>query len=152
MSLLSPTHATLLYQRQPLHAISCVGGNHIACNNCIDDNSACSVLFDVCRSYDLGLFPIYILARSKPMREDVTNVTSSLIGWDLAQQRMSHVFSLAETLLSQKSYLPFTRDLICALCLAWCGGISEWNALTLDPPDPWLEHTNVLSKLLGNFW
>ena len=32
-----------------------------------------------------GPFSIYGWARSQPMREDITYVTSSLIGWDLAQ-------------------------------------------------------------------
>ena len=83
------------------------------------------------------------------MREDVmwcllslaetllNNVMCSLIGWVITQPEI-------------RSCLPFTRDPICALCLAWCAGISEWNALTLDPPDPWLEHTMFLANHMAS--
>ena len=36
-------------------------------------------------AFFLGPFYIYVLARSQPMSEDVTYVTSSLIGWVPAQ-------------------------------------------------------------------
>ena len=43
------------------------------------------VLFISMEDNDLGLFSIYGLARYQPMREDVTYVTSSLIGWYLVK-------------------------------------------------------------------
>ena len=69
-----------------------------------------------------------MLARSQPMREDITYVTSSLIGWDLAKTLQSYIDAT-----TRKNYPA----------AFWCGLFTTWNDLI---------NATVKKKCIGHIW